>query len=83
MEETEKSTLQEQDQEFDPLMANFDILDINLHKTRALADLLETCRPDDLHGNTLKSVGGILFVLLNEAHESLEKVMEISRMRAK
>ena len=27
MEATEKSTLQEQDQGFDPLMANFDILD--------------------------------------------------------
>ena len=81
MEETEKSTLQVEDQEFTALMDNYDILDINLDKARALADVMETSRSLDLHEGTVNTISGMLLVLLTEAYKSLDVVRKIIRMR--
>ena len=62
--------------------ANYDTLDILLHKIRALVDLMRHCyTPEYLNKNTVGFTGEVLHWLILETQELLEETYHAERKR--
>ena len=62
-------------------MASYDMVDANLRKAKALADLLESCDPAALRDDTLVNAGVMLTDLLTVIHSVLDAAHETERQR--